>query len=104
MTQYEIKLIFRAHAYADFSDTHDERPLFRETIFKFYDMGLLENGQATDKLHAYCKFLCDMPMPIQQWVVPGQQGFFSAQPKINTNALRAESAEVANLEDVGGVV
>lgn len=76
MTPYEIKLLLWYHVCPD--GPPGDEPIRKETILQFVADGLLTvelqaDGdliRGTEKLAAYCDALCNVPLPIQKWVIP----------------------------------
>jgi len=80
MTPFEIDILLH---YATTRGGHrlmfNPPPIWRETIDRFLELGLLQpaSGVAgdacyakTDRLDAYAEALQRVPLPVQQWVTP----------------------------------
>jgi hypothetical protein len=60
--------------------------IWRDTMLGLVSDGLLvsvgdEDFLPTERLHAYCEALCRVPLPTQQWVVPGYPEFGALLPR-----------------------
>jgi len=83
MTPYELIIILNAHASPAQPYDRKEAPIYHETMGNLVGLGLfvttgseLANDYApTEKLHAYAKCLCMMPLPVQNWTIPGATFF-----------------------------
>lgn len=75
MTPYELHLVLNAHVSPDQPFDGCDAPIYDETMRKLLGMGLFDISSgpyvATAKLHAFCKFLCMMPLPMQNWSIAG---------------------------------
>jgi len=74
MSPYEIKILLAIYTSPEWrlninNDTSSD--LWYQTMEKFRHLQLLgEDDQCTERLIVYCDALCNIPMPIQQWVMP----------------------------------
>lgn len=78
MTPLEISILLHYHTTpSDYSDGDFSAPAVRSAINEFKDRGYLKESsahnalstyQATDKLHAYVKAICNVPEPKQIWI------------------------------------
>ena len=85
MTPLQISILLHYHCCAgDFRDGNFNAPVVREVVDGFRESGFLRLTTdddkrssiylATDKTAAYVNALCDVPAPVQQWVVPSTDG------------------------------
>lgn len=59
-------------------DNNEDAPAVKEVFCKFVELGLLRrnncgvfsNYVGTKALHVYVEALCNVPWPVQQWVIP----------------------------------
>jgi hypothetical protein len=71
---YELEIILWYHSRA--SDwQYMDAPIWRETINKLIKFDLISQSSvttycATEKLHAYVDGLCNLPLPVQKWIIP----------------------------------
>lgn len=74
MTPYEIKILLAINGSTSWRDNLDDvarTDLWHETIQKFKEADLLGfDDQCTQRLKVYCAALCDLPLPVVQWVMP----------------------------------
>jgi len=76
MTPYEIRILLMINSSPNWRDNIDvdmHSDLWYETIQKFKEIGFLSldlDDQGTQRLKIYCEALCNMPLPVQQWVMP----------------------------------
>ena len=75
MSPYEIILLMNAHTQP--GQPYDQRnaPIYDETMERLTKLGLFDGSKEfgyapTDKLHAYCKIICMLPIPMQVWSIP----------------------------------
>jgi len=78
MSPLEIKILLHYHTIPkDYSQEHEMYSAQNEAIIKLFNKGMLKNYngdgvqyEATAKLHSYCEYLCEVPLPIAVWVIP----------------------------------
>lgn len=81
MTPFEIDILMHyCCSPEDHSVVSSNPPIWRETLARFVSEGLLEipdnpseysaTYKATDRCRAYIKGLCNVPLPVQKWVMP----------------------------------
>lgn len=79
MTPYELNIILMAHCSTEQPYDGKEAPIYHETMGNLIGIGLFiplghENPGVyapTEKLHAFAKFLCTVPLPVMNWSIPG---------------------------------
>lgn len=80
MTPFEIDILLHyATTRGDHMHMFNPPPIWRETMDRFIELGLLERGSGvagdacyvkTARLEAYAEALQRVPLPVQQWVTP----------------------------------
>lgn len=81
MTPFEIDILLHyATRRGDHPAIHNPPPIWRDTIAKFINEGLLAHNQsgigsdvtyiATERLLVYAEALQSVPLPVQKWVMP----------------------------------
>ena len=77
MTPFEIDILMWYHVRTvDHECVNNPPPIWKETVDKFLEEGLLLFGSKEDSTmyviaprgEAYCRSLCRVPLPQQQWV------------------------------------
>ena len=79
MSPYEIKILLHYHAIREDHELAKETSdLACKTFGRFLDSGFLEKSHndmiysPTEKLHVYVDALCNVPEPVQKWVIEGE--------------------------------
>lgn len=77
MSPFEIKMLLAIYVSRSWEDEYRDlwhTDTWAHTVEKFKNDGLIsEHRQATEKLNAYVKALCEMPLPVQVWVMPKER-------------------------------
>lgn len=74
MTPYEISILLWINvspAWRDYVGVDMSTDLWYQTMAKFREMELIgPDDQPSQKLKVYCNALCNVPMPVLQYVMP----------------------------------
>lgn len=74
MSPYQIQIMLTIHVTPSWRDMLEDIPrnrLWYETMEWLKRERFVEaDDTPTDRLHVYCKALCDLPAPVEKWVMP----------------------------------